>query len=165
MGRVGRHVGRWFPEICFESFALEFSQPSAKSFAHKSESQNTMQPARSFRAGFSQASARSFAHRIPHEMIEASFMREALRQFLLENQMSYSSHASYTSYFAIASAKHKASHCTAACKARSSVKWGCALRVVERRPFLYDSVVKDQLGSFLCHFPSAQAHLQSERSL
>ena len=49
--------------------------------------------------------------------------------------------------------------------ARSSVKWGCALRVVERRPFLYDSVVKDQIGSFLCHFPSAQAHLQSERSL
>ena len=28
-----------------------------------------------------------------------------------------------------------------------------------------DSVVKDQFGSFLCHFPSAQAHLQSERSL
>ena len=63
------------------------------------------------------------------------------------------------------SAKHKASHCTAACKARSSVKWGCALRVVERRPLFCDSVVKDQIGSFLCHFPSAQAHLQSERSL
>ena len=49
--------------------------------------------------------------------------------------------------------------------ARSSVKWGCALRVVERRPLFCDSVVKDQFGSFLCHFQSAQAHLQSERSL
>jgi len=54
------------------------------------------------------------------------------------------------------SAKRKASHCTAACKARSSVKWGCALRVVERRPLFCDSVVKDQIGSFLCHFPSAK---------
>ena len=63
------------------------------------------------------------------------------------------------------SAKRKASHCTATCKARSSVKWDCALRVVERRPLFCDSVVKDQIGSFLCHFPSAQAHLQSERSL
>jgi len=44
-------------------------------------------------------------------------------------------------------------------------KWGCALRVVERRPLFCNSVVKDQIGSFLCHFPSAQAHLQSERSL
>ena len=44
----------------------------------------------------------------------------------------------------------------AICKARSSTKWGCALRVVERRPFFYDSVVKDQIGSFLCHFPSAK---------
>jgi len=41
-------MGRWFLEICFESFAHEFSQPSAKSFAHKSESQNAMHPARSF---------------------------------------------------------------------------------------------------------------------
>ena len=63
------------------------------------------------------------------------------------------------------SAKRKASHCTATCKARSSVKWDCALRVVERLPLFCDSVVKDQIGSFLCHFPSAQAHLQSERSL
>ena len=47
---------------------------------------------------------------------------------------------------------------------RSSVKWGCAFRVVKRRPLFCDSVVKDQIGSFLCHFPSAQAHLQSERS-
>ena len=54
------------------------------------------------------------------------------------------------------SAKHKASHCTAACKSRSSVKWGCALRVVERRPLFCDSVVKDQFGSFLCHFASAK---------
>ena len=54
------------------------------------------------------------------------------------------------------SAKHKASHCTAACKARSSVKWGCALRVVERQPLFCDSVVKDQIGPFLCHFPSAK---------
>ena len=54
------------------------------------------------------------------------------------------------------SAKHKASHCTAACKSRSSVKWGCALRVVERQPLFCDSVVKDQIGSFLCHFPSAK---------
>ena len=57
-----------------------------------------MQPTRSFRAGFSQASARSFAHRIPHEMIEASFMREALRHLPLENQMSHASHASHTSH-------------------------------------------------------------------
>ena len=105
---MGRHVGRWFPEICFESFAQEFSQPSAKSFAQESESQNTMQPARSFRAGFSQASARSFAHRIPHEMIEASFMREALRHLPLENQMSHASHSSHTS------------HPKATCKARST---------------------------------------------
>ena len=75
------------------------------------------------------------------------------------------SYASYTSYCAIASAKHKASHSTATCKARSSVKWGCALRVVERLPLFCNSVVKDQIGSFPCHFPSAQAHLQSERSL
>ena len=81
---MGRHVGRWFPEICFESFALEFSQPSAKSFAHKSESQNTMQPARSFRAGFSQASARSFEHRIPYEMIEASSCAKLSGIFLLK---------------------------------------------------------------------------------
>jgi len=87
--------GQWFLEIGFRSFAQEFSQPSAKSFAHESESQNTMQPARSFRAGFSQASARSFADRIPQEMIEASFMREALRHLLLENQMSHVSHASH----------------------------------------------------------------------
>ena len=40
--------------------------------------------------------------------------------------------------------------------ARSSVKWGCALRVVERQPLFCDSVVKDQIGSFLCHFPSAK---------
>ena len=63
------------------------------------------------------------------------------------------------------SAKRKASYCTAICKARSTTKWGCALRVVERQPLFCDSVVKDQIGSFLCHFPSAQAHLQSERSL
>jgi hypothetical protein len=79
-------VGQWFPEIGFRSFAQE------------SESQNAMHPARSFRAGFSQASARSFAHRIPHEMIEASFMREALRHLLLENQMSHASYASHTSH-------------------------------------------------------------------
>jgi len=40
----------------------------------------------------------AFAHGIPHEMIEASFMCEALRHLLLENQMSYASHASYTSH-------------------------------------------------------------------
>jgi hypothetical protein len=39
---------------------------------------------------------------------------------------------------------------------------GCALRVVERRPLFCDSVVKDQFGSFLCHFPSA-ASVASER--
>ena len=58
--------------------------------------------------------------------------------------LSCASYASYTSHFAIASAKHKASHCTAAYKARSSVKWGCVLRVVEHLPLLFDSVVKDQ---------------------
>ena len=63
MGRV-RRVGQWFLEICFESFAQDLATPSA----------------------------RSFAHGIPHEMIEASFMREALRHFLLENQMSHVSH-------------------------------------------------------------------------
>jgi len=47
------------------------------------------------RAEFSQASARSFAHGIPHEMIEASFMREALRHLPLENQMSHASHTSH----------------------------------------------------------------------
>ena len=36
--------------------------------------------------------------KIPHEIIEASFMREALRHFLLENQMSHASYASYTSH-------------------------------------------------------------------
>ena len=40
----------------------------------------------------------SFEHRIPHEMIEASFMREALRHLPLENQMSHASHASHTSH-------------------------------------------------------------------
>ena len=50
------------------------------------------------RAGFSQASARSFAHRIPHEMIEASSLCEALRHLPLENQMSHASHASHTSH-------------------------------------------------------------------
>ena len=30
---------------------------------------------------------------------------------------------------------------------RSSVKWGCALRVVERRPLFCNSVFKDQFGS------------------
>ena len=39
--------------------------------------------------------------------------------------------------------------CPAECKSRSSVKWGCALRVVEHQPLFYDSVVKDQL--WLCH--------------
>jgi len=43
-------------------------------------------------------SPRSFAHRIPHEIFEASFMREALRHFLLENQMSHASYASHTSH-------------------------------------------------------------------
>ena len=52
MGRV-RRVGQWFPEICFESFATDLATPSARCFAHESESQNAMQPARSFRAGFS----------------------------------------------------------------------------------------------------------------
>ena len=66
---MGR-VGQWFPEICFRSFAQDLATPSA----------------------------RSFAHRIPHEIIEASFMREALRHFLLENQMSHASHASHTSH-------------------------------------------------------------------
>ena len=51
-------------------------------------------------------------------------MREALRHFLLENQMSYSSHASYTSHFAIG-------------KARSTTKWVCVLRVVEHLPLLF----------------------------
>ena len=94
VGRVGRvrRVRRWFPEICFRSFALEFSQPSAKSFA-----QNLATP-----------SARSFAHRIPHEMIEASFMREALSHLPLENQMSHASYASHTS------------HPKETCKARST---------------------------------------------
>jgi len=46
-------VGQWFLEICFESFAKDLATPSARCFAHESESQNAMQPARSFRAGFS----------------------------------------------------------------------------------------------------------------
>ena len=62
------------------------------------------------------------------------------------------------------SAKHNAPR-TAICKARSSVKWGCALRVVKRRPLFCDSVVKDQIGSFLCHFPSAQAHFSKRAEL
>ena len=100
VGHVGRarRVGRWFLEIGFRSFAQDLAAPSARSFAHESESQNTMQPARSFRAGFSQASARSFAHRIPHEITKASSLRETLMHLLLENQMSHSSHASHTSY-------------------------------------------------------------------
>ena len=53
-GRVGRvrRVGQWFLGICFGSFAQDLAAPSARSFAHKSESQNAMHPARSFRAGF-----------------------------------------------------------------------------------------------------------------
>ena len=35
------------------------------------------------------------------------------------------------------SAKRKASHCTATCKARSSTKWVCVLRVVEHLPLLF----------------------------
>ena len=50
VGRVGRvrRVGQWFLEIDFESFAQDLATPSARSFAHESESQNTMQLARSF---------------------------------------------------------------------------------------------------------------------
>ena len=79
-------MGQWFLEIGFEGFA------------HESESQNAMQPARSFAQDLASPSARSFAHRIPHEMIEASFMREAFRHLPLENQMSHASHASHTSH-------------------------------------------------------------------
>ena len=39
-GEVGR-VGQWFLEICFEGFAQDLATPSARSFAHESESQNT----------------------------------------------------------------------------------------------------------------------------
>ena len=60
--------------------------------------------------------------------------------------LSYASHASHTSHLAISKARSPMPR-PAECKLRSSVKWGCALRVVERRPFLYDSVVKDQFGS------------------
>ena len=50
VGRVGRvrRVGRWFPEIGFESSAQDLATPSARSVAQESESQNAMQPARSF---------------------------------------------------------------------------------------------------------------------
>ena len=92
---VGR-VGQWFLEIGFEGFAQDLATPSAWSFAHESESQKAKQP------------ARSFAHKIPHEITKASFMREALRHLLLENQMSHASHASHTS------------HPQATCKARST---------------------------------------------
>jgi len=143
-----RHVGRWFLEICFRSFAQDLAAPSARSFAHESESQNAMQPARSYaqdlasREGqrprcpcndesdsgdaapprgplcFAQESesqntmqpARSFAHRIPHEMIKASSLCEALRHFLLENQMSHSSHASHTSHPQAESKARSTSH-------------------------------------------------------
>ena len=77
VGRV-RHVGRWFPEIGFRSFAQDLATPSA----------------------------RSFAHRIPHEMIKASFMREALRHLPLENQMSHASHTSHPQ----AESKARSSH-------------------------------------------------------
>ena len=66
-----------------------------------------------------------------------------------------SSRASHTSHFAICKARSTRPR-TAICKAQSTTKWGCALRVVKRRPLLYDSVVKDQIGSSLDHFPSAK---------
>ena len=51
---------------------------------------------------------------------------------------------------------------TAICKARSSVKWGCALRVVERRPLFYDAVVKDQV--WLSSHPLAIFRVRSTSS-
>jgi len=61
------------------------------------------------------------------------------------------------------SAKHKASHCTAACKARSTTKWGCALRVVERRPLFCNSVVKDQISA--CRTCISASHFQSAKHI
>ena len=59
--------------------------------------------------------------------------------------MSHASRASHTSHLAISKARSPIPR-PAACKARSSVKWVCALRVVERQPLFCDSVVKDQVG-------------------
>ncbi len=113
VGRVGRarHVGRWFPEICFRSFAEDLASPRGLCASRMNQNrriqcnrqgafaQDLATPsARSFALEFSQPSARSFEHRIPYEMIEASFMCEALRHLPLENQMSHSSHASHTSH-------------------------------------------------------------------
>ena len=46
-------------------------------------------------------------------------------------------------------------------------KWGCALRVVKRRPLFNDSVVKDQVGFLrIClQISKREAHSQCERSL
>ena len=53
--------------------------------------------------------------------------------------------------------------------ARSTTKWGCALRVVKRRPFLYDSVVKDLISACrtcisACHFQSAKHILNASEA-
>ena len=55
-----------------------------------------------------------------------------------------------------ADVRHPVSSVRAHSCVRPISKLGCALRVVERRPLFCDSVVKDQIGSFLCHFPSAK---------
>jgi len=97
-----------------------------------------------------------------HSPVENCFRKALQVKFM--KPLSHASRASHTSHFAICLARSPMPR-PAECKARSSVKWGCALRVVERLPLFCDSVVKDQFGSSLCHFPSAQAHFQSERSL
>ena len=108
------------------------------------------------RAEFSQPSARSFAHRIPHEITKASFMREALRHLPLENQMSHASHSSHTSHLAIGKARSPMPR-PAECKLRSSVKWVCVLRIVEHLPLLFSiQLSKIKLGLSLCHFAGAK---------
>ena len=47
--------------------------------------------------------------------------------------------------------------------ARSSVKWGWALRVVERRPLFCDSVVKDQISA--CRTCISASHFQSAKHI
>ena len=78
-----------------------------------------------------------------HSPVEKCFRKALQVKFM--KPLSHASRASHTSHFAICLARSPMPR-PAACKARSSVKWGCAPRVVERQPLFVIQLSKINLA-------------------
>ena len=89
-----------------------------------------------------------------HSPVENCFRKALQMKFM--KPLSHASRASHTSHFAICLARSPMPR-PAECKARSSVKWVCVLRVVEHLPLLFSiQLSKIKLGLSLCHFAGAK---------